>query len=284
MGTLYLVSTPIGNLGDVSSRALDVLRSASHLLAEDTRRTSILLRHYQIDARARSLNEHNEARRVHTVLAWLDADEDVALVSDAGTPLVSDPGARLVEAAIAAGHTVAPVPGASALLAALTASGLPTEPFTFYGFPPRSGRPRSELLESLARLPHTAVLYESPNRVASLLADLRDACEAGRRVVVARELTKVHETFVRGTLEESAAYYEQEATKGEVVVVLAGASADAVSAGRPDAVEEAARVLAGELLSEGRRPSAVAKELTGRFGLPRNLSYAIALELSESHE
>ncbi|MHB1168221.1 MAG: 16S rRNA (cytidine(1402)-2'-O)-methyltransferase, partial [Longimicrobiales bacterium] len=221
MSVLYIVSTPIGNLGDVTHRALDVLRDADRVLAEDTRRTSILLRHYGIDTKLVSAHEHNEAGRAEQVVEWLDAGEALALVSDAGTPILSDPGERIVRRVLDAGHTVVPVPGASALLAALVGTGLPAVPFTFYGFVPRAGGARDALLGELATLPHTAVLYENPGRLVRLLEDLRDRCGAERAVVVARELTKLHETFVRGTLAETVAYYQEAAApKGEVVVVL----------------------------------------------------------------
>lgn len=282
MGTLYLVSTPIGNLGDISGRALDALRSSDRVLAEDTRRTSILLRHYGIRASLVSAHEHNEAERAEQVVAWLSDGETLALVSDAGTPLLSDPGERIVRAALDAGHVVVPVPGASALLAALVGSGLPTAPFTFYGFLPRSGGARRRSLEDIAALPHTAVLYESPNRLSALLADLSERSGGERPVVVARELTKMHEVFFRGTLTEAIAYYEKAGpVRGEVVVVLGGAP----ERGRvEEAVEKAVRELAAEMLRDGRRPSGVARELARRFRLPRNRAYEIALELAESSD
>lgn len=278
MARLYVVSTPIGNLADATFRSVEVLRGVSRVLAEDTRRTALLLRHYEIDTPMVSVHEHNEAARAGQVTAWLDAGDDLALVTDAGTPLVSDPGERIVAAVLSAGHEVVPVPGASAVLAALVASGLSAEPFTFLGFLPRSGRGRTERLELLSHLGHTTVLYESPNRLADTLVELRDTLGEGRRVVVARELTKLHETIWRGTLEEAAAYYDGRAVRGEVVLVVEGAPEP--EAGAPAAVA-AARVLAAQLRAEGRRPSAVARELSHRFGLPRNLSYQIAHEPSE---
>lgn len=279
MSILYIVSTPIGNLGDVTERALTVLREADRVLAEDTRRTAILLRHYGIATPLISAHEHNEAARAEQVRAWLDAGETLALVSDAGTPLVSDPGDRIVRHAIAAGHEVVPVPGASALLGALVAAGLPAVPFTFFGFVPRAGREREALLERLATLDHTAVLYESPARLQRLLTDLLRYCDSERGVAVARELTKIHETFVRGTLADAAAYYQGRGTvKGEVVVVLAGAPARAV----PDAGAVAA--LARSLLAEGTRPSAVAREVARRTGLARNDAYTIVLAQAAERE
>ena len=273
MACLYIVSTPIGNLGDLSHRAVDVLRDADRILAEDTRRTGILCRAYGIETPRVSVHEHNEASRAEQVVGWLEAGETLALVTDAGTPLLSDPGARLVGRVVEAGHRVVPVPGASALLAALVGAGLGAEPFTFFGFLPRSGRERRERLAELETLPHTAVLYESPERLAGLLGALAESSPE-RRVVVARELTKVHEEFRRGTVREVAAYYEGAGVKGEVVVVLAGA--EPVSA---EVDAEAAAALAGALLAEGGRPSAVAKEVARRLGIPRNAAYEIVQEL-----
>ncbi len=270
MSAFYIVSTPIGNLGDLSQRAVEVLRGVSRVLAEDTRRTSILFRRYEIDTPLVSAHAHNEAGRAGRLVEWLDAGEDVALVSDAGTPLVSDPGARLVDAAVAAGHDVVPVPGASALLAALVASALPAEPFTFFGFVARSGAERTERLAELATIPHTAVLYESPERLGRLLAELAERSDDARRVSVSRELTKLHEEHVRGTLVEVAAHFGDRAVKGEVVVVLEGAR------GVPAEVDEAAATaLAAALLEAGGRPSVVAKEVARRLGVARNRAYEI---------
>ena len=274
MSILYIVSTPIGNLGDVTTRALEVLRTVDRVLAEDTRRTGILLRHFEISTRLVSAHEHNEAGRAEQVVTWLDEGETLALVSDAGTPLLSDPGARIVERVLAAGHEAVPIPGASALLAALTAAGIDTVPFTFFGFPPRGGAERTELLTKLAALEHTAVLYESPGRLLRLLQDLQTYCGAGRRVAVARELTKLHETFVRGTLADAVAYYEAAASvRGEIVVVLAGALPAAPS------VDDAAQ-LAASLVAEGMRKSAVVREVARRTGLPRNEVYALVLSIA----
>lgn len=279
MSILYIVSTPIGNLGDVTARALTVLREADRVLAEDTRRTAILLRHFEIDTPLLSAHEHNEAARSAQVVGWLDAGEVLALVSDAGTPLVSDPGERIVRAVLDAGHEVVPVPGASALLAALVGTGFAVVPFTFFGFVPRSGRERDEFLAALVALRHTAVMYESPGRLHRLLQDLQTHCGAERGIVVARELTKMHETFVRGTIADAVAYYEERQTvKGEVVVVLAGAAEEA-----PAGAEDAAAI-ARELLADGTSPSRAARELARRTGLSRNDAYTIALAQSGQRE
>lgn len=273
MPSLYIVSTPIGHLEDVTHRAVAVLRDAHRVLAEDTRRTSILFRRYGIETPLVSAHEHNEAARAAAVVAWLDAGEDIALVSDAGTPLLSDPGARIVRAVADAGHQVVPVPGPSALLAALVVSGLPPEPFTFFGFLPRSGRERAERLAQLAGLTHTAVLYESPNRVGALLAELVECCGGERPVAVARELTKLHETVTRGTLSEVQPQFSGEGVRGEIVVVVGGAVAEG-------ATEEEAAALAAALLAEGQSPSSAAKELARRLRIPRNQAYTLVQELA----
>jgi 16S rRNA (cytidine1402-2'-O)-methyltransferase len=271
---LYVVSTPIGNLGDVTRRAVEVLRHADVVLAEDTRRTSILLRHLDVHTRLLSAHEHNEAARAELVVSMLREGKSVALVSDAGTPLLSDPGARIVRHVVDAGLEVVPVPGASALLAALVASGIAADTFTFLGFPPRKGPERAELLEEAASSPRAVVLYESPNRVGRLLADLAEACGPERRVAVARELTKMHEEFVRGTLAEAAAHFDGREVLGEIVVVVEGRARDAAAEGAVD--ELAARSVAAALLAQGSPPSAVAKELRRRLGISRNDAYRIA--------
>ena len=279
MPALYVVSTPIGNLSDITRRAVDTLRAADVVLAEDTRRTSILLRHLEISTRLLSAHEHNEEARVSTVLAILGEGKDVALVTDAGTPLLSDPGARIVRAVVAAGFDVVPIPGASALLAALVGSGIEADAFTFHGFPPRKGAERSELLEEVAASPRTSVLYESPHRLEKLLRELADAAGTDRRVCVARELTKLHEEFYRGSLGEAVDHYAGREVLGEIVVIVAGRPADAAAEGEVDAL--AAGALARALLSQGQAPSAVARELRRRLGISRNEAYRLAQEAAE---
>ncbi|HEX9435940.1 MAG TPA: 16S rRNA (cytidine(1402)-2'-O)-methyltransferase [Candidatus Limnocylindria bacterium] len=221
MGKLYLVATPIGNLDDVSPRALRVLQEAHMVACEDTRHTQILLRKHEIRAKhLTSYNEFNHRRKVGELIGQLDRGWDVALVTDAGTPALSDPGEPLVAAAIAAGHDVVPIPGPAAAIAALVASGLPTREFTFVGFVPKKTGARQTLLRELLAAGRTAVVYESPYRVADLLADLA-AVEPGAQVAVARELTKVHEEIVRGTAAEVAARYASARPKGEITVVIA---------------------------------------------------------------
>jgi 16S rRNA (cytidine1402-2'-O)-methyltransferase len=231
--TLYVVATPIGNLSDISARALDILRSAGTIAAEDTRVTRRLLDHYGITARLVAVHEHNEQRAAGAVLEMLANGAAVALVSDAGTPGISDPGARLVAQAHAAGYAVCPVPGANAAAAAVSASGFLSPHFLFYGFLPARSGARREALAVLAPLPYTLVFYEAPHRVAACVDDLRIALGAQRRVLIARELTKLFEQTHRCTLDEAARWLAADAhhTQGEFVLVVEGAPAAAAAAG-----------------------------------------------------
>jgi 16S rRNA (cytidine1402-2'-O)-methyltransferase len=274
-GTLYVVSTPIGNLGDLSPRGEETLRAVTTILAEDTRRSRILTDRARSSARRVSLHEHNELMRTNAVLGWLAEGDDLALVSDAGTPLVSDPGAKLVAAVLEAGYRVVPVPGPSAVIAALVVSGLPSERFTFLGFPERKGSARHQLLRRVAESAESVVLYESPQRLVALLAALIEVCGPDRLVAVARELTKIHEEVRRGTLAEVAAYYDANTPKGEVTLVV-GPSADD---GREEDREDEARVLGKELLDQGMKPSQAAKEVAACLDLARNDAYRIVQDL-----
>lgn len=223
-GRLVLIGTPIGNLGDLTPRAIEALGAADLVCCEDTRRTGRLLQHAGVRARAlRVVNDHTEERSVAEVVERLGRGEVVAVVTDAGMPGISDPGERLVAAAVAAGHVVEVVPGPSAAITALVASGLPAGRFVFEGFLPRKGSGRTERLRSLAGERRTVVLYEAPHRVARTLADLAAACGADRRVVLARELTKLHEEHWRGTLGEAIDHADAVDPRGEYVLVLDGA-------------------------------------------------------------
>lgn len=278
MPALYLVSTPIGNLSDVTVRARGVLASSEVVFAEDTRRSRILLEHLDVSTPLRSLHAHNEESRVEEVLEILDRQADVALVSDAGTPVISDPGARLVRAVGASGHRVVPVPGPSAVVAALAGSGLPADRFCFLGFTPRKGQEREEVLERVTAAEETVVLFESPERLDALLGDLERLAGPERRVAVAREMTKKHEEFVRGTIGEAYRYYQENPARGEVTIVVEAAPEGAEE---PDAIDEAAaRALAGALLDAGRRPSRASREVARRLGIPRNLAYRIVHSIS----
>ncbi len=279
MSTLYVVATPIGNLGDLSPRAAETLRSADRILAEDTRRTRVLATHVEAKAPLVSLHAHNEAERAQRVVGWLNAGETLVLVSDAGTPLVSDPGGRLVRAVVDAGHVVVPIPGASAVLAALVGSGLSGDGFVFLGFPERKGKARQVVLERVARATEPVVLFESPQRLVRLLGDLARACGGDRRASVARELTKVHEEFVRGTLDEAVAHFRENPPRGEVSLVVAAVDSGGAGAA---ATDEDAASLARALLDEGGKPSQVARELAQRLGMARNAAYRIVHDVAES--
>ena len=274
MATLYLISTPIGNLEDITLRGMRVLGQVALVVAEDTRHSGRLLKHLGIDAPLLSLHEHNEEARIPVVLAALARGEDVGLISDAGTPTLSDPGFKLVRAAITAGHTLTPVPGASALLAALVASGLPTDRFLFLGFAPRKPSGRAELLRQVAADPGTLVLYEAPQRTPALLRAIVDELGPDRPVVVARELTKLHETVWRGRAEQAAIVFA-EPPLGEIVVLVGGAAAESVAPPDTDIAAALSALLAG-----GLPVAEAARLLASLTGLPRRDRYRQALASS----
>ncbi len=220
MGTLYLVATPIGNLDDMTLRAIHVLESVPLIAAEDTRRTLKLLTHFGLRRPLVSLHAHNEARQLQTIVGRLE-QHDIALVSDAGTPALSDPGVRLVSAAVAAGYPVVPIPGASAVLAALVSSGLPTNQFTFLGFLPRKRGELQRMIKDAGEAKRTFVFFESPHRVQKTLAIMASAL-GPRSLVVAREITKVHEEFLRGTPATLLEHFAKSPPRGELTVVVAG--------------------------------------------------------------
>lgn len=233
-GELFLVATPIGNLGDITLRALETLKSADTIACEDTRTSGFLLKHYAISVPLVPLHAHNEAGASERIIEKMKGGENVALISDAGTPLISDPGARLVKAAIEAGIRVTPIPGASALLSALTVAGLPTDTFFFAGFLPGKSTERKELLLWLKTIPTTLVFYEAPHRLTETLAAL-GAALGDRSAAVARELTKLHEECKRNSLSALTAYYTATPPKGECVIVVEGTKAMAVSDAEIDA-------------------------------------------------
>lgn len=272
-GRLVLVATPIGNLGDLSSRALQVLGEADVVCCEDTRRTRALLSAAGVPGGRRlvSLHEHNEAARVPEVLRWLGEGRTVALVSDAGTPAVSDPGSRLVAAVAEAGFPVTAVPGPSAVLAALVVSGLPTDRFCVEGFLPRRGPERRRRLEALGTEERTAVVLESPARAAATLSELAEAL-GDRPVAVARELTKVHEEVWRGGLSAAAREFAGRQVRGEVVVVIGGA--------RPAAAVTDGEVTAAvtERLDRGDSVRGAAEAVAAALGVARRRAYRLALE------
>ena len=275
-GTLFVVATPIGNLGDLTPRAAEVLRRAELVLAEDTRRTGQLLAACGIErprGSLESLHEHNERERVPRIVERLLGGAEVALVSDAGTPLVSDPGLALVSAAAQAGIEVVAVPGPSALVAALSVAGLPTDRFVFEGFLPARAAARRQRLEELSTEPRTLVFYEAPHRLRETLEDLRERFGADRPAVVARELTKKFETVYRGSLGELAARAagDPALARGEIVVLVGGAD-DAASAAPGVSAEQLLRLLLAEL-----PPSQAAKLAAQITGLPRKELYERAL-------
>jgi 16S rRNA (cytidine1402-2'-O)-methyltransferase len=268
-GRLVLVTTPIGNLGDLSPRAVEALRAAALICCEDTRRTGRLLQHAGVPApRLAVCNEHTEPARVADVLAALERGDYVAVVTDAGTPGISDPGERLVRAALDAGFEVSSVPGPTALVAALVTSGLATRRFVFEGFLPRSGAPRRQRLAELADERRTIIVYEAPHRVVATLADLAAALGEDRPVAVARELTKLWETVVRGTLGS----VELGSPRGEYVLVIAGAP----DASAPPDDDEIRRALRAEL-ARGVTARDAAGSVARRLGVPKRLVYDLAV-------
>lgn len=268
---LYVVATPIGNLRDITLRALDVLKQADLVLAEDTRVTGKLLSAFGLKAKLERHDEHAAERARPKAMALLADGGRVALVSDAGTPLISDPGYRLVREAAAAGVNVVPIPGASALLAGLSAAGLPTDRFLFVGFPPPKSAARRTFLAEFAGVRATLVFFEGGSRLADTLADMAAVLGADREAVVAREITKLYETFYRGPLGELAADPKLDAPKGEIVILVApGREVEATAADADTALHDALTRL---------KPADAAAEVAKALGLPRRELYKRALEL-----
>ena len=268
MGTLYVVGTPIGNLKDITLRALEVLRTVDLIAAEDTRVTARLLRHYDIHTPMTSYFEHNKLQKLDVILAALEAG-DVALVSDAGMPGINDPGYELINAAIAAGYPVRVVPGPSAPLAALVLSGLPTDRFLYLGYLPRRRQERRRRLSEAQVEPGTLIFLETPHRLVAALADAVDVLGAERQAAVARELTKVHEEVVRGTLADLLAHFEAHPPRGEIVLLIAGSGAAQRPTVEPARVEEALHLLLEAGLSRSQAARIVARIL----GIPRRDVY-----------
>ena len=271
---LYLVATPIGNLGDITARALDVLRTVDVIAAEDTRVTRKLLSHYAIKTHLISYHEHSGAAAIDAIVRRMtESGQSVALVTDAGTPAISDPGYDLVSAALDAGAAVTPIPGPAAFVAALVGSGLPTARFLFEGFLPRTKSTRLQKLSSLKSEVRTLIFYESPHRIGATLREIADVLGGDRRACVARELTKMFEEFRRATLAELAAHYSGEKTRGECVLVVAGLEPGKVQAGLP-------AVDSGDgLESEPARGKDLIKQLADDLGVPKRDVYQMVLEL-----
>lgn len=282
MGTLYIVATPIGHLEDVTLRALRILREVDWVLAEDTRRTRVLLDHFEIAQKPTSLHAHNEVGRIDAVLAALEEGRSIALVSDAGTPLVSDPGEKLVAAAVAAGHRVEAIPGASALLTALAVSGLETAKVLFLGFLPRKAGARRRLLEAQRGRTETVVLFESPHRVASTLAEIAEIL-GDRRACVARELTKKHEEILRDGAAALAERCRHDPPRGECTLVIAGAS-DQEVADQTEVSDAEIDVLIRAELAAGVSVKDLSARLATRTGRPKRSVYGRAIALRDAGE
>jgi 16S rRNA (cytidine1402-2'-O)-methyltransferase len=270
-GTLVLVATPIGNLGDLSPRAVATLQQSSLILCEDTRHSGKLLSHAGISGvRLAVCNEHTEADRGREVLSLLDAGETVTLITDAGTPGISDPGSRLVRVVLDAGHTVSAVPGPTAFIMALVISGFDTTRFVFEGFLPRSGRERTRRLAAIASEPRTVVMYEAPHRVERTVVDLAAACGASRPVAVARELTKIYETVWRGSLDDAVTHLGTTPPRGEYVIVLHGAPP------RDEVTDAEIRSALHVALAGHSRKDAV-EAVVGQLDVPKRRVYDLAL-------
>jgi 16S rRNA (cytidine1402-2'-O)-methyltransferase len=273
-GTLYVVATPIGNLEDVTLRALRILREVSVIAAEDTRRTARLLQHYSISTPTTSLHQHNEGLRGPVLLSRLQAGESIALVSDAGTPVVSDPGTSLVASAHAAGIRVEPIPGPSAVVAALSASGLPAEEFTFLGFPPARGKARKEWFEALAGENRTSIVYEAPHRVRQTLADLLAAL-GDRQVAIGRELTKSHEEMVVRPISMHLEVLDE--PRGEFTLIVSAPEAPMI--GQKTYSNETLRGEFEGLLSDGWSPRSAVRALAQKYSLPSRNVYSVVHQI-----
>ncbi len=277
--TLYIVATPIGNRDDLSARAIDVLQHVDRIYAEDTRHSLPLLRHHGIETRTWTLHEHNEESRIAMVIEHLNAGSSAALITDAGTPLISDPGFRLVRACHAAGVRVSPVPGACAVTAALSVSGLPTDRFQFVGFPPAKSNARQTWFRPLAQLPHTLVIYESPHRIIESLTDLASVFGPERPMTLARELTKRFETLLYGTVEEILEAVQADANqqRGEFVLIVGGVATLSDTDG--DALPSVDLDKTLSVLLQHLPVKTVARCAAELYGVTKKTAYDRALEL-----
>ncbi|BAZ47673.1 uroporphyrin-III C/tetrapyrrole methyltransferase [Nostoc sp. NIES-4103] len=273
-GKLYVVGTPIGNLEDMTFRAVRILQTVDLIAAEDTRHTGKLLQHFQVKTPQVSYHEHNRSSRIPELLEHLGNGKAIAVVSDAGMPGISDPGYELVKACIAAGITVVPIPGASAVITALSAAGLPTDRFVFEGFLPAKGQQRREHLESLQTESRTLIFYESPHRLRETLQDLAQVWGSDRQIVLARELTKFYEEFWRGTIAEAIAHYNQRDPQGEYTLLVAGTPPS-----QTQLTEEELKAELQHLISQGISRSQASRQLAKFTSLPRRQIYQLALSL-----
>ncbi len=277
MGTLYLVATPIGNLEDITQRALRILSGVALIAAEDTRQTRKLLEHYQIHAKVVSYHEHNKLTQIEPILAALTTG-DVALVSDAGTPALNDPGVELVQAVLNAGFAVSPIPGASAPIAALVASGLPTHSFLYLGYLPRKTAERRQMLEKVSELPYTLIFLETPHRLLAALRDLYQTL-GDRPMAAARELTKLHEEIFRGQISQAIQHFSDYEPRGEFTLVIGGAAPPAHKWS-----EEQLLAALRQSLAHGDPPSEIASRLAAQSGWPRRQIYQWCIRLARRND
>ena len=276
-GKLYLVATPIGNLDDMSLRMVNTLKEVDRIAAEDTRNTGLLLKHFGIETKQISFHEHNAKEKIPVLLDMLQSGNDIAQVSDAGLPSISDPGHDLVQAALEAGITVVPIPGPSAGITALIASGLAPQPHIFYGFLPRKAGQQKEFFTSKKSYPETQIFYESPHRVRATLENML-AVYGDRQVVLVRELTKIHEEYQRGLISELLAYTSEHPPKGECLLIVAGAEEDA-----PQEISQEQILAEIDLLVEaGNKKNQAIKEVAKKYGKNKSELYAVYHELRES--
>lgn len=275
MGTLYLVATPIGNLEDITARALRILSEVGLIAAEDTRQTRKLLTHFNIQARITSYHEHNKLSKLGRLLEELER-VDIALVSEAGTPGLNDPGFEFVRAAIAAGHEVSPIPGPSAPVAALVASGLPTDAFLYLGYLPRKKSERERLLSEISTIKYTLIFLETPHRLLSALEDI-ETLLGNRDISIGREITKIHEEFFRGTISEARERYTSQEPRGEFTLIIAGAG-EVNSKWTKTQVMDALQ----EMHEQGIAPSKVAAQVASQSGWRRREVYQLLTEIQKS--
>ncbi|MEK0178545.1 MAG: 16S rRNA (cytidine(1402)-2'-O)-methyltransferase [Oscillatoriales cyanobacterium] len=276
-GTLYIVGTPIGNLEDMTFRAIKILQAADFIAAEDTRHTGKLLQHFQIKTPQISYHEHNRHQRLPELIDKLLLGKDIALVTDAGMPGISDPGSELVKACADANINIIPIPGACACIVGISASGLPTDRFVFEGFLPAKGQERQQSLEALQIESRTIILYESPHRLRQTLQDLANVLGSDRQIVLARELTKMHEEFWRGSVESAIELYTNNEPKGEFTLIIGG-----TQTATPVFSEDAIKAELQTLISEGISRSQASRQLAQQTSLPRRQIYQLALTLDDN--
>ncbi|MEC4815230.1 MAG: 16S rRNA (cytidine(1402)-2'-O)-methyltransferase [Scytonema sp. PMC 1069.18] len=278
-GTLYVVGTPIGNLEDMTFRAVRILQTVDLIAAEDTRHTGRLLQHFQIETPQVSYHEHNQSSRIPDLLEQLGNGKAIAVVTDAGIPGISDPGYELVKACVDANIPVVPIPGPSAAITALSASGLPTERFVFEGFLPTKAQQRQSSLEFLKAEPRTLIFYESPHRLRETLQDIAEVFGLHRQIVISRELTKLYEEFWRGTIEQAIVHYKQQEPQGEYTLVVAGAPPTQLHFSEAELKAELEK-----LISQGISRSQASRELAKVTSLPRRQLYQLALSINTTNQ